>query len=154
MAGEVEDDNLRPAPPYRPEGPPQIVTADTARQGPLGKRALVVLLVKFRDHRGRLGRGRVFHPPLMDVGDDDASRGPAGAAPDYAMGRRTNPQCLRPACSTARSTRPTASAAEDSAARTGHLPAAGRFPKRRLLQRRRRLIDPPAPVPPPPPVMA
>jgi hypothetical protein len=45
MAGEVEDDNLRPSPPYRPEGPPQIVTADTARQGPLGKRALVVLLV-------------------------------------------------------------------------------------------------------------
>jgi len=44
MASEVEDDNIRPPPPYRPEGPPQIVTADTARQAPLGKRVLAVLL--------------------------------------------------------------------------------------------------------------
>lgn len=44
MASEVENDNIRPPPPYRPEGPPQIITADTARQGPLGKRVLIVLL--------------------------------------------------------------------------------------------------------------
>lgn len=41
----VEDDNIRPPPHYREDGPPQIVTSDTVRQGPLGKRVLVVLLV-------------------------------------------------------------------------------------------------------------
>jgi len=44
MASEVEEDNIRPPPSYLPEGPPQIITADTARQAPLGKRVLVVLL--------------------------------------------------------------------------------------------------------------
>lgn len=41
----VEDDNIRPPPHYRPDGPPQIVTADTARQGPKGRRVLTVLIV-------------------------------------------------------------------------------------------------------------
>jgi hypothetical protein len=41
----VEDDNIRPPPHYRPNGPPQIVTADTARQGPKGDRVLIVLVV-------------------------------------------------------------------------------------------------------------
>ena len=41
----VEDDNIRPPPHYRPDGPPQVITADTARQGPSGKRVLVVLVV-------------------------------------------------------------------------------------------------------------
>jgi hypothetical protein len=41
----VEDDNIRPPPHYRPNGPPQIVTADTARQGPKGNRVLIVLVV-------------------------------------------------------------------------------------------------------------
>jgi hypothetical protein len=40
----VEDDNIRPPPHYRPDGPPQTVTADTARQGPTGYRVLVVLV--------------------------------------------------------------------------------------------------------------
>jgi len=44
MASEVEEDNIRPPPSYRSEGPPQIITADTARQAPLGKRVLLVLL--------------------------------------------------------------------------------------------------------------
>lgn len=39
----VEDDNIRPPPHYRPDGPPQVVTSDTARQGPLGTRVLIVL---------------------------------------------------------------------------------------------------------------
>ncbi|MDE3176836.1 MAG: hypothetical protein KGM15_12110 [Pseudomonadota bacterium] len=41
----VEEDNIVPPPPYRGEGRPQIITADTARQAPLGKRVLYVLLV-------------------------------------------------------------------------------------------------------------
>jgi len=45
MAGKIEEDDIRPPPHYKREGPPQIVTADTARQGPLGKRVLTVLLL-------------------------------------------------------------------------------------------------------------
>ena len=41
----IEDDNIKPPPPYREGGPPQIITADTARQGPKGVRVLVVLAV-------------------------------------------------------------------------------------------------------------
>lgn len=44
MAGEIEDDNIRPPPHYREGGPPQVLTADTARQGPKGYRVLWVLL--------------------------------------------------------------------------------------------------------------
>ncbi len=44
MASEIEDDNIVPPPRYRDDGPPQIVTADTARQGPLGSRVLLVLI--------------------------------------------------------------------------------------------------------------
>jgi hypothetical protein len=40
----VEDDDIEPPPHYRPDGPPQIVTPDTARQGPLGLPALYVLI--------------------------------------------------------------------------------------------------------------
>jgi hypothetical protein len=40
----VEEDNIRPPPHYHPESGPQIITSDTARQGPLGSRALVVLI--------------------------------------------------------------------------------------------------------------
>ena len=39
----VEDDDIRPPPHYRPGGAPQVVTADTARQGPAGGRVLWVL---------------------------------------------------------------------------------------------------------------
>jgi hypothetical protein len=45
MERVVEGDNIRPPPHYRPDGPPQVITADTARQGPSGKRVLVVLVV-------------------------------------------------------------------------------------------------------------
>jgi hypothetical protein len=41
----VEDDNIRPPPHYHPDEGPQIVTADTARQGPAGRRILVLLVV-------------------------------------------------------------------------------------------------------------
>jgi hypothetical protein len=40
----VENDNIVSPPHYRPGWPQQIVTADTARQGPKGRRVLVVLL--------------------------------------------------------------------------------------------------------------
>jgi hypothetical protein len=40
----VEEDNIRQPPPYRGDGKPQIVTADTARQGPLGAPVLWVLV--------------------------------------------------------------------------------------------------------------
>jgi len=43
MSGQIEEDNIQPPPHYR-EGEPQVITADTARQGPLGKRVLVVLV--------------------------------------------------------------------------------------------------------------
>jgi len=40
----VELDNIQPPPHYHPETGPQIITADTARQGPLGRRVFVVLV--------------------------------------------------------------------------------------------------------------
>jgi hypothetical protein len=40
----VEEDNIRQPPLYREDGPPQVVTADTARQGPLGAPVLWVLV--------------------------------------------------------------------------------------------------------------
>ena len=40
----VEEDDIVPPPMYKENGPPQIVTADTARQGPLGKPVLYVLI--------------------------------------------------------------------------------------------------------------
>jgi hypothetical protein len=39
----VEEDNISPPPHYRPDGPPQVVTSDTARQGPRGTRVFLVL---------------------------------------------------------------------------------------------------------------
>jgi hypothetical protein len=39
----VEEDNITPPPHYRPDGPPQVVTSDTARQGPLGLPVFIVL---------------------------------------------------------------------------------------------------------------
>ena len=44
MANTVEDDNIQPPPHYREGGPQQVVTADTARQGPKGSRVLVILV--------------------------------------------------------------------------------------------------------------
>jgi hypothetical protein len=44
MANETEDDHIRPPPHYRPDGPPQIITGDTARQAPSGRRVLVMLI--------------------------------------------------------------------------------------------------------------
>jgi hypothetical protein len=44
MQNTVEDDNIRPPPHYYPDGPPQVVTADTARQGPKGRRVLAILV--------------------------------------------------------------------------------------------------------------
>lgn len=44
MSGEIEDDNIRPPPHCHEGGPPEVVTADTARQGPKGYRVLWVLL--------------------------------------------------------------------------------------------------------------
>jgi hypothetical protein len=41
----IEEDNIQPPPHYHEDGPPQVITSDTARQGPLGRRALVVLVV-------------------------------------------------------------------------------------------------------------
>jgi hypothetical protein len=41
----VELDNIKPPPHYDDVEGPQIVTSDTARQGPLGSRVLAVLLV-------------------------------------------------------------------------------------------------------------
>jgi hypothetical protein len=40
----VELDHIRPPPHYHPETGPQIITSDTARQGPLGSRVLMVLV--------------------------------------------------------------------------------------------------------------
>jgi hypothetical protein len=39
----VEEDNITPPPHYRPDGAPQVVTSDTARQGPRGTRVFYVL---------------------------------------------------------------------------------------------------------------
>jgi hypothetical protein len=44
MDREIEDDNIRPPPHYHEDGPPQVLTPDTARQGPKGSRVLVVLV--------------------------------------------------------------------------------------------------------------
>jgi hypothetical protein len=41
----VELDNIKPPPHYDDVEGPQIVTSDTARQGPLGTRVLAILLV-------------------------------------------------------------------------------------------------------------
>ena len=41
---DIEEDNIVPPPHYREGGPPQVVTSDTARQGPLGIRALLILI--------------------------------------------------------------------------------------------------------------
>jgi hypothetical protein len=40
----VEEDDIRQPPPYREGGPPQVLTADTARQAPLGRPVLWVLV--------------------------------------------------------------------------------------------------------------
>jgi hypothetical protein len=40
----VEEDNIEPPPHYDAVEGPQIVTSDTARQGPLGSRVLAVLI--------------------------------------------------------------------------------------------------------------
>jgi hypothetical protein len=40
----VEEDNIRPPPHYDDVKGPQIITSDTARQGPKGRRVLVVLV--------------------------------------------------------------------------------------------------------------
>ena len=40
----VEKDNIRPPPHYNAAKGPQIITSDTARQGPKGKRVFVVLV--------------------------------------------------------------------------------------------------------------
>jgi hypothetical protein len=45
MSTEIEDDNIVQPPHYREDGPPQVITSDTARQGPLGKRVLLILLM-------------------------------------------------------------------------------------------------------------
>ncbi len=45
MNTEIEDDNIVSPPHYREGGPQQVVTSDTARQGPLGNRILVVLVM-------------------------------------------------------------------------------------------------------------
>jgi hypothetical protein len=44
MSGIIEEDNIQPPPHYREGGSPQVITADTARQGPKGARVLVVLV--------------------------------------------------------------------------------------------------------------
>ncbi|HEY4926901.1 MAG TPA: hypothetical protein VII20_21030 [Roseiarcus sp.] len=40
----IEPDNITPPPHYREGEPPQIITSDTARQGPKGRRGLVILI--------------------------------------------------------------------------------------------------------------
>ena len=40
----IEKDNIRPPPHYDAAKGPQIITSDTARQGPKGRRVLVVLV--------------------------------------------------------------------------------------------------------------
>ena len=40
----VEEDNITPPPHYEEGGPPQVVTSDTARQGPRGTPVLWVLI--------------------------------------------------------------------------------------------------------------
>jgi hypothetical protein len=45
MNTEIEQDNIVAPPHYRENGPQQVVTSDTARQGPLGSRVLMVLVI-------------------------------------------------------------------------------------------------------------
>jgi hypothetical protein len=45
MNREIEQDNIVPPPHYREDGTQQVVTSDTARQGPLGSRVLMVLVI-------------------------------------------------------------------------------------------------------------
>ena len=40
----IEPDNITPPPHYHEGEPPQIITSDTARQGPKGPRGLVILI--------------------------------------------------------------------------------------------------------------
>jgi hypothetical protein len=40
----VEEDNISPPPHYTEEGPPQVISSDTARQAPRGTRVLWVLI--------------------------------------------------------------------------------------------------------------
>jgi hypothetical protein len=40
----IEEDNIQAPPSYHEKGPPQILTADTARQAPRGKPVLYVLV--------------------------------------------------------------------------------------------------------------
>jgi hypothetical protein len=40
----VELDNIQSPPHYNPENGPQVITSDTARQGPKGRRVYVVLI--------------------------------------------------------------------------------------------------------------
>ena len=40
----IEEDNIVPPPMYSGDGRPQVVTSDTARQAPLGKPVLWVLI--------------------------------------------------------------------------------------------------------------
>jgi hypothetical protein len=41
----VELDNIQPPPHYHPETGPQVITSDTARQGPKGRRVYILLVV-------------------------------------------------------------------------------------------------------------
>jgi hypothetical protein len=40
----IEEDNIEPPPHYNDVKGPQIITSDTARQGPLGSRVLAILI--------------------------------------------------------------------------------------------------------------
>jgi hypothetical protein len=40
----IETDNVTPPPHYREAEPPEIITSDTARQGPKGRRGLAILI--------------------------------------------------------------------------------------------------------------
>jgi hypothetical protein len=41
----VEEDNITPPPLYDEDGPPQVITSDTARGGPRGTPVLAVLIL-------------------------------------------------------------------------------------------------------------
>ncbi len=43
MPDVIERDNIRQPPHYHPDGPPQVLTSDTARQAPPGRRILWVM---------------------------------------------------------------------------------------------------------------
>jgi len=40
----IEEEEILPPPMYQEDGPPEVITADMARQGPLGKPVLWVVL--------------------------------------------------------------------------------------------------------------